>query len=356
MVNLDSLSVHRKYDPSGMLGHLKRFPEQCHSAWSKVMNYGLPSEYGQINKVVILGMGGSAIGGEVVSNLLMSESSVPVWVHRDFDLPKFIDDKTLAIAVSYSGNTEETLSAVNLLLQTPAKKLILTSGGKLGELAEKENIFFSIIDYPAPPRATFPYMFASLVGIFNKLGLLSETAADMTQAINALMRMVDELDVTVPTESNRAKQLAQKLHGNIVVTYGAGVFSGVARRWKTQFNENSKNWAFFELFPELIHNAIVGYSHPVQAKKRLFSVLLRGPSLHPRIRVQYEMVMKILEENEIPFEVVDGVGDNPFTRILGLILLGDFTSYYLAILNRADPTPVPQIDLIKQFMSTTIGE
>ncbi|MDP2918907.1 MAG: bifunctional phosphoglucose/phosphomannose isomerase [Dehalococcoidia bacterium] len=356
MVNLDSLSVHRKYDPSGMLSHLKHFPEQCHSAWNKVVNYGLPSEYEQINKVVILGMGGSAIGGEVVSNLLATESSVPVWVHRDFDLPRFVDDKTLVIAVSYSGNTEETLSAVNQLLQSPAKKLILTSGGKLGELAEKENIFFSIIDYPAPPRATFPYTFASLVGIFNKLGLLSDTTADMQQAITTLTSMVDQLDITVPTESNRAKQLAQKLHGNIIVTYGAGVLAGVARRWKTQFNENSKNWAFFEIFPELIHNAIVGYTHPLQAKKHLFTVLLRGPSLHPRVKVQYEMVTKILEENQIPFEVVDGVGDNLFIRVLGLILLGDFTSYYLAILNRADPTPVPQIDLIKQYMSTTIGE
>jgi glucose/mannose-6-phosphate isomerase len=133
-------------------------------------------------------------------------------------------------------------------------------------LAQKEDVFPAIIDYSAPPRATFPYMFASLAGIFNKLGLLTEKSADMQQSITFLAQMVDELGITVPSEYNRAKKLAEKLHENIVVTYGAGVLTGVARRWKTQFNENSKNWAFFEVFPELIHNAIVGYSFPHQAK------------------------------------------------------------------------------------------
>lgn len=249
MVNLDSLSVHRKYDTSGMLSHLKHFPEQCHSAWNKVMNYGLPSDYAQINKVVILGMGGSAIGGEVVSNLLTTESAVPVWVQRDFDLPRFVDERTLVIAVSYSGNTEETLSAFHQLLQTPAKKLVLTGGGKLGELAQKENVFFSIIDYPAPPRATFPYMFASLVGIFNKLGLITEKSADMQQSISFLSQMVDELDITVPREANRAKKLAEKLHENIVITYGAGVLTALPGDGRLNSMKTAKTGRFLKFFP-----------------------------------------------------------------------------------------------------------
>jgi glucose/mannose-6-phosphate isomerase len=355
MVNLDGLSVHRKYDTSGMLAHLKHFPEQCHSAWNKVENYGLPSDYAQVNKVVILGMGGSAIGGEVVSNFVMAESNIPVWIHRDFDLPRFIDEKTLVIAVSYSGNTEETLSAFHQLMQTPAKKLVLTSGGRLAELAVKENIFLSIIDYPAPPRATFAYMFASLVGIFTKLGMLSEKSVDIKQAITALTQTVDELDITVPQESNPAKQLAIKLYGKAPVVYGAGLLSPVARRWKTQFNENSKNWAFFELFPELIHNAIVGYNFPPQAKKHYFGILLRMSSLHPRIKIQYDVVLKLMEESGIAHDVIDATGENTFTQVLGLILLGDFVSYYLAILNREDPTPVEPINFIKKYMADSGG-
>jgi len=351
MVNLDSLSVHRKYDPAGMLMHMKRFPEQCHSAWNKVMNYGLPSDYSQVNKVVILGMGGSAIGGEVVSSLVMAESNVPVVVQRDFDLPRFVDDRTLVIAVSYSGNTEETLTAFDQLMQTPAKKLVLTSGGKLGELAEQHSVFFSIIDYPAPPRATFPYMFASLVGIFAKLGLLSEKTADLGPAIAALKQTVDELDITVPLDKNRAKQLAVRLNGKIPIVYGAGLLSGVARRWKTQFNENSKVWSFYEIFPELVHNAINGYTYPGQARKHLMTLLLRAPLLPPRVRVQYEAVLRIMEDREVDHEVIDVLGDDNLTQILGMILLGDFTSYYLSILNRADPTPVPVIDFIKKFMA-----
>jgi glucose/mannose-6-phosphate isomerase len=350
MVNLDSPLVHQKYDRSVMFNHPKQFPEQCYNAWDKVMKYKLPADYSQVNKVVISGMGGSAIGGEVVSDLLKAENTVPVFIQRDFNLPRFVDDKTLLIVVSYSGNTEETLSAFQDLMRTPAKKLVLTSGGRLGELAQKENVFLSIIDYPAPPRAAFPYIFGSLVGIFNKLGISSEKSTDMQKTISFLKQMVGELDIAVPSESNRAKQLAQLLHNNIIVIYGAGVLTGVARRWKTQFNENSKNWAFFEIFPELTHNAVVGYSFPMRARKAVFIVLLKASSLHPRVKVQYEAVTKILEENGIPFQAISGAGENTFTQVLGLILLGDFTSYYLAILNRADPTPASVINFVKQYL------
>jgi glucose/mannose-6-phosphate isomerase len=356
MVNLDSPLVHKRYDTSGMFNHMRNFPEQCHNAWEKVMNYNLSSDFSRANKVVILGMGGSAIGGEVVGDLLKSENNVPVWIQRDFELPRFIDEKTLVITVSYSGNTEETLSAFSQLMKTQAMKLVLTGGGQLAELAKKENIFSSIIDYQSPPRAAFPYMFATLLGIFNKLGFSYEKTMDMQQTIALLNRMVDELDITVPLAMNRAKQLAQQLHQKVIVIYGAGMLSGAARRWKTQFNENSKNWAFFEILPELLHNAVNGYSSPAMAKKSEFTILLRTPSLHPRVKIQYDAVIKTLEESGVSFKVIDGTGETTLQQVLGIILLGDFTSYYLAILNRVDPTPVPVITFIKDYMANNRGE
>jgi glucose/mannose-6-phosphate isomerase len=167
--------------------------------------------------------------------------------------------------------------------------------------------------------------------------------------------MVADLDVNTPLASNRAKQLAIEIHGNIAVIYGAGVLSGVARRWKTQFNENSKNWAFFEVFPELIHNAVVGYRFPMQARKGIVALLLRSGLFHPRILVQYEAITEVLEDSDVDHKVIEAVGDNMLTQILSLILLGDFVSYYLAILNRTDPTPVATIDFVKKYLAGTEG-
>jgi len=198
-------------------------------------------------------------------------------------------------------------------------------------------------------------MFASLLGMFNKLGFSYEKTMDMRHTITFLNRMIDELDITIPVAINRAKQLAHQLYHKIIVIYGAGVLSGAARRWKTQFNENSKNWAFFEILPELLHNTVNGYLSPALAKKSEFPILLRTPSLHPRVKIQYDAVIKVLEENGVSFKVIDGNGETALQQVLGIILLGDFTSYYLAILNRVDPTPVPVITFIKQYMANNRG-
>lgn len=351
MVNLDNLLVYKKYDSSGMLNHLKHFPQQCDNAWHQAMSFKIPDNYANVTRVVILGMGGSAIGGEILSDLAMRESTIPIWVHRDFDLPAFVDDKTLVIAISYSGNTEETLSGFNKLMQTPAKKMVLTAGGRLAELAGERNLPLALIDYRAPPRAAFPFMFSWLLGILYRLGVLNEETADVRRSVPLLEKMVPELDVSVPTGSNRAKQLATELNGNLAVIYGAGILSGVARRWKTQLNENSKSWAFCEVFPELLHNAVVGYKFPASKHRDVLLVLLRSNLLHPRILVQYQAVIEVLAENGISYKMIDASGESVLTQILSAILLGDFVSYYLSVLCRTDPGPVDAIDYIKKYLA-----
>ena len=202
MVDLDDLLIYRRLDAAGMLDHLHQFPEQCRLAWERVLKFDLPPEYSPVDKVVILGMGGSAIGGDMVRRLALTESRVPVWVHRDYGLPPFVDRSTLVIASSYSGNTEETLSAFTASLETPAKKLAITVGGKLKKLAEKEGIPVFVIDYQAPPRAAFPHSFVPLVGIFQKLGLLGDKSADLKQALEALDKLAGDVVETKPLTSN----------------------------------------------------------------------------------------------------------------------------------------------------------
>ncbi len=352
MVNLDDLLTYRQIDTSGMLNHLHEFPEQCQHAWEKVLTFKLPREYTRIEKVIILGMGGSAIGGEMVRGLALAESKVPIWVYRDYNLPPFVDEDTLVIASSYSGNTEETLSTFTESLKTPAKKLVLTTGGRLGELAEREGIPVFIIDYQAPPRAAFPHSFVPLLGILQKVGLLGDKSVNLQEALQTLNKLSRDFIETTPLASNPVKQLATKLWERITVIYGAGILSPVAQRWKTQINENSKTWAFLEFFPELSHNAVVGYEFPSPVKENVFVILLHSALLHPRIQLRYEATAKLLAKSGISHESVKAVGETSLAQVMSLVLFGDYLSFYLAMLNRIDPTPVDSIDFVKRYLKS----
>jgi len=351
MVDLDDLLIYRRLDAAGMLDHMHQFPKQCRLAWEKVLRFALPPEYSSVDKVVILGMGGSAIGGDIARRLALTESKVPVWVHRDYGLPPFVDRSTLVIASSYSGNTEETLSAFTASLKTPAKKLAITAGGRLKQLAEKEGIPVFSIDYQAPPRAAFPHSFVPLVGIFQKLGLLGDKSADLKQALEALDKLAGDVVETKPLASNPAKQLATRLRGHLIVIYGGEVLSEVARRWKTQLNENGKAWAFFELFPELNHNAVAGYDFPPEVKDRVFVVLLHSALLSPRSQLHYEATTQLLAESGIGHEVVGAVGATALAQVMSLVLFGDYVSLYLAMLNEIDPTPLAAVDFVKGYLA-----
>jgi len=351
MVDLDDLLIYRQLDASGMLDHLHQFPEQCQLAWEKALKFDLPPEYSPVDKVVILGMGGSAIGGDIARRLAMAESRVPVWVHRDYGLPLFVDKNTLVIVSSYSGNTEETLSAFTASLQTPAKKLAITAGGRLKQLAEKEGVPVFSIDYQAPPRAAFPHSFVPLVGIFQKLGLLGDKSADMQQALKILKQLSQDLAETRSIADNPAKQLAARMKGRLPVIYSGEILSEVGRRWKNQLNENSKAWAFFEVFPELNHNAVMGYDFPVEVKERVFVVLLHSALLSPRGQLHCEAAAKLLDGSAIGHEVVEVAGTTALPQMMSLVLFGDYVSFYLAMLNETDPTPLAAVDFVKSYLA-----
>ncbi len=351
MVDLDNLSNYPKFDASGMRAHLHDFPDLCQRVWEKVSKFELPREYSQIDKVIILGMGGSAIGGEIVRCLTFSESKVHVYVHRDYGLPPFVNDSTLVIASSYSGETEETLSGFLESLKTPAKKLALTTGGQLKPLAEKAGVPVFIIDYRSPPRAAFPYSFISLLGILQKLGFLADKSADLQEGLRVLKKVATDFIETTPLASNPAKQLATRIQGHIPIVYGADILSGVAQRWKTQFNENSKTWAFYEVFPELNHNAVLGYEFSSAVTKDIFVILLHSLLLHPRIQLRYEVTAKLLVKAGISYQFAEAAGETPLAQVLSMVLLGDYTSYYLAILNEVDPMQIGSIDFLKNYLA-----
>ena len=347
MTDLDNPEIYTKLDCEGMLDRLKDMPAQFHHAWQMALDLNLPPDYSNINKIVVLGMGGSAIGGDLVASLVHDEAILPIEICRDYSLPAFVDDQTLVIASSYSGNTEETLSSFEQALKTGSKKVVISTGGKLKEMAEKHGVPVFLFDYKAQPRAALPYSFLPILAILQKLSVIEDKSADVAKMVELLKRLSRILNESIHTPQNPAKELAKKLYGKIGVIYGAEFLSEVARRWKTQLNENSKAWSFFEVLPELNHNAVVGYQFPSELAGKILVVFLRSKLLNPRTLLRYNITQLLLEQNKIEYQVVDAEGENPLSHLASLVLFGDYVSFYIALLYKTDPCPVQAIDFLK---------
>jgi glucose/mannose-6-phosphate isomerase len=351
MRDLDDVSVYGQIDLADMRGQIRSLPKQCHTAWHGAMEFDLPSDYRDVDKVVILGMGGSAIGGDLVRSLVSEGGKTIISVNRDYDLPSFVDDRTLVIASSYSGNTEETLSAFTQALNTRCKKLAITTGGTLKTMAKEDHVPVFTITHVSPPRAALGYSFMPLLAFMKKLDLVEDIYFNVEDMIEKLEVMNGRLNVNVPTKRNEAKQLAINMYGKLVVIYGAEILSEVARRWKTQINENGKAWAVHETLPELNHNSVVGYPFPEDIDSKLYIVMLNAPSLHHRVQIRYKVTTELLEQRGIRPRNVSGEGDDLLSQMMSTLFIGDWASYYLAVLYDIDPTPVKSIDFLKKRLS-----
>ena len=351
MTSLDDPNVYQQLDPSGMIDRIADLPRQCSMAWHGAIDLPLPPDFADVDKVVILGMGGSAIGGDIVRSLALKAGKAAVVVQRDYYLPHWVDERTLVIASSYSGNTEETISAFSEALKLPARKLVITTGGRLQELAAENGVPMFVFHYKAEPRAALGYSFFSILAFFQSMGLIEVDHEDINEAIDVLDKASGDLSKDVPCEKNPAKQLASKLQGRLAVIYGADFLSRVADRWKAQINECIKGLAFAECFPELNHNAVVGYSFPDWLNQKVTVVLLRSPLMDPRILTRYDVTRELLDSAGIDSEVVEPRGNSELAQLMSAVSLGDYVSYYLAMLNGVDPSPVQPIDYLKQRLS-----
>ena len=348
---LDDLAALHQLDSAGMLGHVAALPQQCRGAWALTQDLSLPVHYRQVDKVVIAGMGGSAIGGDLVAEVLAGTCPWPIVVHRDYGLPVWADDQTLLIASSYSGNTEETISAFQAAHERDCPLVAVAYGGKLAELAHEWKVPFVSFDYRAMPRAALGYLFVSLLGIFRALGVTGDLEADLKEALAVLDAQGAELAPTVPQAQNPAKQLAVELAGCMPVIVAAGPLVPVARRWKGQCNENAKSWAAFEPLPEMNHNTVSGTHFPPGMAEKVRILFLEGEGLHPRIQVRMELTRQVFQDMGIACRQVSIPGQSKLAQVLSAVQLGDYVSCYLAALYHTDPTPIEDIVGLKQRMS-----
>ena len=351
MNDLDDRDIYQRLDPSGMRHRLRGLPNQFRQVPGAVAQASIPGDFASVRHVVVAGMGGSAIGGDLVADLAHLGLAPPITTWRDYDMPAFVDQQTLVLACSYSGETEETLSAFRRAIAQKAKVVVLTSGGALRREAQEAGAPVIPIDYEGEPRCAIGYSFLGPLLAMAALGLVPSQSDPLAEAINALEELVPIIAEDSPQVDNSAKQLASELAGRLPVVYGGGIFIGLARRWKTQFNENAKVWAFTDLLPEAHHNSVVGYQLPEGTRSQAFVLLLRPQPLHPRLALRYRITTDLLQGAQIPFRIVEGQGSSPLSQTLTALVVGDYTSYYLALLQGVDPSPVTAIDSVRRRLA-----
>ena len=348
---LDDPSVYERLDPEGLAGRIGGLPEQCREAWQHASSFGLPRGHGEVDQVVVAGMGGSAIGGDILRALAELESPTTVSVCRGYELPAFVGERTLVIACSHSGETEETVSAFELALERGAKVVLITTGGRLLAMARERDVPALVYAYDGEPRSALGHQLMALLAVGQQVGLVGDHSHDAAEAVALMDELKRTIGEGVPEERNPAKQLAARLHGRLPIVFGAGVLTQAAHRWKTQLNENSKCWAIYDELPELDHNSINGFGLPEGIGERTLVVFLYHPTLHPRVILRYEATREALEWAGVPSERVEAKGSSALSQVLTAILFGDYVSYYLAILNGVSPSPVEAIQALKRKLA-----
>jgi glucose/mannose-6-phosphate isomerase len=344
--SLDDLAFVSRNDPKGMLGLTEAFPSQCRRALEIAETTELPALPAEPTLVLLTGLGGSAAGGDFVRALFELQGNVPFQVNRDYFLPNYADPESLVFAVSYSGNTEETLSAYEDAKKKGCQVIAVTSGGKLAELARADGWPVILVPGGQPPRTALGFLLIPVISTCQRLGLLP--AQDFENAFKTLDRCTATWGIGKSFEENPTKQLAQSLQGKLALLYGLGSWQGVvAGRWKAQINENAKNHTFYHAFPELNHNEILGWVGCKQQNVATWAiVLLHDGSESAKLKARAKVTFELIGDRADVFEArAEGV--SLLERMLSLTFYGDWVSIYLAALNDVDPESIDWLNHLK---------
>ena len=345
---LDDLTEIKRIDKSDMLSFCVEAPKHCQKAAK--LAQAVQINYSKPQTIIVAGMGGSAIGGELAKDWTREKIDVPIEVCREYSLPVYVNKKTLVFVVSYSGETEESLSVFLDAIKRNCMTFCISSGGKLLEFAEKLNLPYLRVPSGIPqPRAALPYLFIPILVILGKIGLVSDVNSEISETIKALAQVSSENSPETPLDDNPSKMLAAKINGTVPVIYGFGIYRAVAQRYKQQFNENSKIPAKSEILPELDHNEIVGWEAAKKLAKCFSTIFIREKDEPEEMRERIEATKELIFDKTTKRTLdVWSVGESMLAKMLYAIYIGDFTSVYLAILRGVDPTPVKTITLLKE--------
>ena len=362
---LDRIEEIKRIDKSDMLGHCIKSPQYSDDAIARAKPIELPArvnispkvsiEYKKPRHIVISGMGGSAIGGEILKDWRRDELPIPIEISRDYTLPAYANEDTLVFVISYSGETEETLSSFVDALHRKCMVVSITSGGHLLFFSKRLNLPFVQIPAALPPRAAIPYLFFPLPILLEKMGVLSSVKEEIDEAIWVMKSLGEANSSKIPVKNNLAKKLALELVGTVPVVYGFKQYNAIAHRLKTQFNENSKVVSWYDFFSELNHNEVVGWEAPEALTKHFSVIIIRDHNEPDKIKRRIDATKSLALKGANKVLEIYASGDGKLARMFSVLHLGDFVSVYLAILQNKDPTPVKTISDIKKEMEKEFG-
>ncbi len=351
---LDQAKVYAAYDPDDIAYGLDNLAEQVRLAWSESRLIKFPASYKTCSSLVIVGMGGSALGPEMLQTVFFNNLTVPVMMVRGYDLPAFVDNKTLVLLSSSSGTTEEVLEAAKVAKKRKARIMVIAAGGELVELAAKEGwpgYVFVPGELAKQPRLGLGFSLAGILGMLATLEYVKFGEADVRRMLTAMGDVLDTCAVDVPMADNPAKTVAQSLQGRTVFVIGAEHLLGNAHVISNQLNETSKQFATYFALPELNHHLLEGLAFPKGFIKNVTVLMLRSAHYHPRVQKRFKVTADIFERLGIEVIEYDCGGKDVIEECGEVLQYGSFLSYYLAMLNYVNPTLIPFVEEFKKKMS-----
>ncbi|MBI2252430.1 MAG: bifunctional phosphoglucose/phosphomannose isomerase [Armatimonadetes bacterium] len=343
---LDDPKIIEIYDPEKILDDFLELPLQIKKTLEILEDWGLEPFIPK--NILISGMGGSAIGGEILKEFLKYKLNLPIIVNREYELTEFINEESLIFSISYSGNTEETLQTYEEAKGKGAKIIAFSVGGLLREKACHDLTPHFSLPSGHQPRAALGSIFFALLSALIKLKIIPQQTQEIEEMLENLYFFQRDFRFKIPILKNYAKKLAIKLYKKIPVIYGSwSYFGAAAMRWRNQFNENAKIIALSNIFPELNHNEIAAWDNPETSYENFFVIILRDKDDPVRIQKRINLTKQIIQK-KAEVEEIWAKGDGELSKIFSLIFLGDIASVYLAILQKINPAQIEIINFLKK--------
>lgn len=348
---IDSKEQISKYDKSNMLGSIESLADQIKHAWEETQQIEFTSS-AKINNIVMAGMGGSGLGADVISYLFKDELSIPLNVINSYTLPGHVDENTLVMLSSYSGNTEEILSCAKQAQEKNAQIMIIAAGGKLKEIAEENNYTFYLVNpkyNPSnQPRMAIGYSIFGQIGLLAKAGIINLTNEQINETITSIIRVIEDNNVEVTPEENQAKLLAYTCIERRPALVASEFLSGAVHVSTNQFNENAKMFTDYKLVPELNHHLMEGLRFPKSNADSHIFLFINSLLYSDKNQKRMKLTQQVVEDNNIETLSIELKSETKIGQALELITLFAFTNFYVAMLEQIDPSPITFVNWFKE--------
>jgi len=360
MINLDDIKSTKNLDKSNVYGSVEELSKQCLHAYEDATKIVVDDSYREINKIIITGMGGSGLGARIIDGVFGLKLKYPFFHIHDYDLPSWVDKKTLVICSAFSGETEEPVQTARQAQKLGCKWMAIGSGGTIIELAKKYNVpFYQIVSTYNPskqPRMAIGYSLIGQLIMVAKTGIIDFSKKDLDSSLKAMQKIIDKMKISIKIDSNPAKQIAQKLYQKNIIFVASRHLVGAAHTTKNQINENSKNFTTIFDIPELNHHLMEGLRFPDSNKKDLIFFFIESNLYPEKISQRFEITQDVIKKNNIEFVTYKAEAEDSLSQVFEFVQFGGYLAFYLAMLNGLDPAAIPWVDYFKTKLGQSLGQ